>query len=116
MKKVTLLLLILIVIFAQCLHAQKIFYNIDLGPRAGIITSMVQDQLGNIWLTASDRGLLKYDGSKITAYVHSDKDTNSIAGAHGFLETLAVDSAGRIWIGSNGDGMDMFDPTTNIFK
>src|SRR6476619_6271602 len=101
MRKIPLLLFISFIILNESLPAQKIFYNIDLGQRAGIITSMVQDPLGNIWLTASARGLLKYDGSKITTYAHNDKDTNSISGAHGFLETLAVDSSGKLWIGTN---------------
>ncbi len=95
---------------------QKIFNKIDLpGIPANtyLLSSVIQDAQGYIWITTEGKGLLKYDGSQTIAYTHNDKDTNSITSA--MLETLAMDRERNIWIGSLGGGMDKFDPTTNRF-
>ena len=47
------------------------------------------------------------------AYLHNDKDPNSITNAK--LETLTIDNAGNIWIGTLGGGMEKFDPAGNTF-
>jgi ligand-binding sensor domain-containing protein len=107
-------LLIFISICPEHLCAQKIFHKIDLGDNAGVINGIIQDHLGYIWLTSGGKGLVKYDGSRFIAYTHNEKDTNSISST--LVETLALDSSGNIWVGTNGTGMDMFDPSTNIFK
>ncbi|HYK46837.1 MAG TPA: two-component regulator propeller domain-containing protein [Parafilimonas sp.] len=113
-KSVFLLLLISISTFSENLCAQKIFHKIDLGDNAGGITGIIQDRLGYIWFAAQGKGLIKYDGSRFIAYTHNENDTNSIAGI--LLEALALDSSGNIWIGTNGNGMDMLDPSTSIFR
>ena len=64
-------------------------------------------------MAGGNDGLLMYDGSKVMAYLHNDKDPNSITNAK--LETLAIDNAGNIWIGTLGGGMEKFDPASNTF-
>src|SRR5438477_10530815 len=115
MRKIIFLsLLIFIALCPKHLCAQKIFHKIDLGDNAGGITGIVQDHLGYIWFTSGGKGLVKYDGSGFIPYTHNEKDTNLISGIQ--VKTLALDATGNIWIGTNGQGMDMFDPSTNVFK
>src|ERR1700749_3867937 len=113
-KYIPALLFILTSTLTGHLCAQAIFNKIDLGENTGGMTGIVQDRLGYIWFTAQGKGLVKYDGAKFTPYTHNDKDSNSISGTR--VETLTVDSSGNVWIGTNGDGMDMFDRSTNVFK
>ena len=113
MKKVIPLLLS-VSMCLQNLQAQKIFQKVDLQGNPGAITSIAQDRLGYIWIAFRIKGLARYDGSKFITYTHNDKDTNSISGVP--LEAIAADSSGNIWIGTLGNGMDRFDPATNIFK
>lgn len=115
MRKYSLsLLFILSLFFSKNLQAQKVFQQIDLGGNIGRIGGIAQDKLGYIWIVAYGKGLLKYDGSKVIVYAHNDKDSNSISTAN--LETVTIDPSGNIWIATEGYGMDMFNPSTNVFK
>jgi signal transduction histidine kinase/ligand-binding sensor domain-containing protein len=117
-KVVKALLMLLLVAQTDFTNAQqKIFHKVDLpGIPANTypLTSIIQDRLGYIWIAAYGKGLLKYDGSKVIAYVHDEKNSNSIVSASS-PEVLATDNAGDIWIGTEGEGLDKFDSQTNTF-
>src|SRR5438309_8136351 len=117
MRKITIICLLILLnnILCPALYGQqKLFNKIDLGNNANTgISAITQDQQGYIWFTAERNGLVRYDGETFITYLHSEKDTNSISAAA--AETLAVDAAGDIWIGTLGGGMDKYDPATNRF-
>jgi len=57
-------------------------------------------------------GLFKIDlaTSTCTHYPHTDKDT-----PYDWIMTMVVDSSGKVWIGSRGDGLHKFNPETEQY-
>jgi ligand-binding sensor domain-containing protein/signal transduction histidine kinase len=75
---------------------------------------------GNVWI-GSEGGLSLLDdsGDKITFsnYSHIPGDTSSLSTNHIFcLHAAKVHHPGSIWIGTEGGGINLFDPRTGIFK
>ncbi len=95
---------------------QIIFNKIQYKPEKFIrgITSIKQDHLGYIWLTAFIAGLYRYDGTEFVNYEHSDTNSNSLASD--VAECLWVDSLNVLWVGTYGKGFDRFDPVANSFR
>ena len=94
---------------------QNIYFN-KVQPPIGKffqhITGMVQDKQGYMWL-ASKNGLFRYDGYQMIHYRNNPLDANSLGSD--YLETICLDSAGMIWIGTFNSGLDRLDPTTVRF-
>jgi signal transduction histidine kinase/ligand-binding sensor domain-containing protein len=117
-RKYTITAIFLLQLIAHCTLAQnnELKFNLVEGPGGkplGKINAMSQDPHGFMWLAGSGaRCLYRYDGNKITTFRHDDSNPNSLGMA--ILETLYADDAGTIWVG--GDGLDQFNPSTNIFK
>lgn len=84
------------------------------GISVGKITGMTRDKYGAMWFTDQTyRCITKYDGNLITRYQSDPRNANSPAGT--YPECILADSAGFIWIGYFGTGLDRFDPRTNTF-
>jgi signal transduction histidine kinase/ligand-binding sensor domain-containing protein/DNA-binding NarL/FixJ family response regulator len=66
------------------------------------------------WL-ATDAGLKIYDEDKqqFKHYYNEEGNPNSIASNH--VYNLLKDAKGNVWLGTNGNGVDRFDPKTKIF-
>lgn len=62
------------------------------------IISIKQDLRGYLWMTTGE-GLLKYDGYEFIRYLNIPGDSTSLIS--NMTESLFVDHAGDIWIGSN---------------
>ena len=75
-------------------------------------TAVRQDKQGFVWI-GSQKGLVRYDGYKLTSFLHSKEDPNSIAG--NYIQSLFVASDGRIWIGTVSSGISVYNPATNKF-
>ena len=82
------------------------------GLSQGMVNSILQDRYGFMWFASND-GLNRYDGNKFTVYKNDPNDANSIA--ENFIRFLFEDSKGRIWIATAGNGLDLFDRTTETF-
>lgn len=80
---------------------------VDIG--APTLTATLQDSDGFMWFTTQN-GLVRFDGYETKVYKTGD---NSISGD--YLSAIMEDSAGNIWIGSQGGGLDRFDKTSNTF-
>ena len=98
-------------------QTQEVKFNLVTGSNGvtlGKINSMVRDKFGFLWFSdQSNRGIIRFDGSHMTRYQNDPKNPNSLGGY--YPECLASDSAGNIWIGFYGMGLDKFDPVTNKF-
>lgn len=81
-------------------------------PSFGAVTGIIQDELGFMWFSTKS-GLYKYDGKKVTSYVHDPSNTNSLV--DNILISIYLDSRGDIWIGTLGFGLDRFNPRTGNF-
>ena len=77
-----------------------------------------KDSRGNVWIGTNGNGLNMYDPKSkifhrfsrdITEYAKNNLPSN------GFIRTIEEDRSGRIWIGSNGTGISVFDPSDRTF-
>jgi len=84
------------------------------GVPLGKINAFTQDKYGYLWLSdQTNHCIIRFDGTGITRYFHDPSNTNSMGGH--YPEALCPDSAGNIWIGYWGMGLDKFNPHTNTF-
>ncbi len=85
--------------------------TVDDGLSQATVHDILQDKQGFMWL-ATQRGLNRYDGRRITVYKSIPFDTTSLEGD--WVVTLLEGRDGRIWVGTM-DGLFAFDPTTEHF-
>jgi ligand-binding sensor domain-containing protein/serine phosphatase RsbU (regulator of sigma subunit) len=76
------------------------------------VTSFAQDKSGFIWI-GTPQGLVRYDGIRMKAYKPNDKDPTSISSPQ--VVALAPDVSGKLWVGTNDQGINLYDPATNKF-
>ncbi|MES2299259.1 MAG: two-component regulator propeller domain-containing protein [Pseudomonadota bacterium] len=91
------------------------FVAIDDGGaiRDGVVAAIAQDRAGFIWVGSVD-GVSRFDGYHFRHYgfgapVALQKRTS-------FIVALAPDKKGRVWVGTDGDGLAMIDPATDIMS
>src|SRR5262249_5647482 len=77
-----------------------------------MMNAVAIDSDGFLWL-GTNEGLNRYDGRTFKVYYHSNVDTTSIASNH--VLALHVDTKNRIWIATEGKGIDCFDRYTEKF-
>ena len=85
----------------------------DSGLVTGTVFGVLQDRQGYIWLATSN-GLERYDGYSFKVFKHKPGDPSSIASD--FVKAIYEDPAGRLWLGTYGGGLDLFQPETGTFK
>ena len=96
--------------------SQNINFNKVLVPEEAantVITSISQDQMGNIWCSLGGTGLFQFDGTHFKMYMHEDFNPASLANNR--VECVYADKQGNIWVGTFGSGLDKFDPVTGTF-
>ncbi|MDO5980952.1 hybrid sensor histidine kinase/response regulator transcription factor [Flavivirga spongiicola] len=83
--------------------------NIDKGLSNGRVTAIVQDRLGFIWV-GTKNGLNRYDGTSFKVF---NKKNSSISSDD--ISALKIDSQGKLWIGTIGGGVSVYNPIKNSF-
>jgi len=78
----------------------------------GVVTAMVRDPSGILWL-GTQSGLLRYDGYRFKQFQFDPKNPSGIGG--NFITALAA-GHGKIWIGTNNDGLSVMDPLSETFQ
>ncbi|MBU6411019.1 MAG: hypothetical protein KGR98_11595, partial [Verrucomicrobia bacterium] len=68
--------------------------------RIVMVTALVEDRLGAVWIGTSSSGLFRYAGSRITTVPTSSRD----------ILCLLEDREGNIWAGTAGGGLDRIQP------
>src|SRR3954469_5330654 len=70
-----------------------------------------------MWFSDQDQQcIFRYDGTLMTKYEYDPKNPNGSKSLGGrYPECIFADSAGIIWIGFWGTGLDRLDPLTNSF-
>ena len=104
-------LLVTGVLFSQKIKFNRVFDGQKNNFQS--IFSLVQDQKGYIWFTSTSKGLQRYDGKKLTSFSHNNDNVNSLA--NNVALTCTADSAGNIWAGTAGSGLDRLDPVSKKF-
>ncbi len=87
---------------------------------AGSLTSaIVQDSKGVIWIGSLSAGLTRYDkaNGKFTHHRHDPENTNSLSSNNLPFSprALLVDAADRLWVGTQGGGLNRFDAATSTW-
>lgn len=73
------------------------------------VNAIVQDNQGFMWF-GTRAGLDRYDGYGCKVMAHNPDDSSSLSGD--FILSLYVTRDGRLWIGTQGRGLDCYDPLT----
>jgi len=97
------------------------FDRISLGGNEGNDTlgTIMEDSLGNIWIATRNglaRLVLGADPSEISFefYRHDKEDPYSISG--NIVGDIIEDSQGYLWIGTQGNGLNLFDRESGKFR
>jgi signal transduction histidine kinase/ligand-binding sensor domain-containing protein len=77
------------------------------------VNCILQDNYGFIWF-GTDDGLNRYDGHQFTPYRHDPDDPLSLS--HNRVWSLFEDSAGTLWVGTYGGGLNRLDRSTGQFS
>lgn len=110
MKKNILILLILIPIV--CYGQSHRLFTTDQHLSSSLINSIYEDSKGMIWIATED-GLNRYDGSKVSIYKHNTDNGNSLA--HNYVCAIFEDSHGNLFIGSYG-GLQLYNYAEDNFS
>lgn len=84
----------------------------DNGLSSSIINNVCYAGDGNIWIATED-GLNRYDGSRITVYKNVPGDSTSLV--HNFVNDVFEDSKGRIYVSTHG-GLQIYDEAHDSFS
>ncbi len=95
---------------APAVHFERIDLESSTGQRN--VSTSCQDAQGFLWF-GTQNGLVRYDGYEYKPYDHDPYDTNSPT-PHSSMALLG-DRAGRLWSGTLGGGIDVFDTRTETF-
>jgi ligand-binding sensor domain-containing protein/signal transduction histidine kinase len=80
-------------------------------PR-GFSFALAQDASGFIWI-ASPNGLARWDGYRARIYLPRERDVHSLPDA--FVQSLHVDTRGRLWVGTSGGGLARYEAEQDHF-
>lgn len=114
--KVYLLMIICFISSFTSLHGQgsELFFeqiNIDKTYSPSMITSIVQDRTGFIWI-ATEIGLLRYDGDQFVRFTRDKNIQGSISNNR--VNVIYQDSEENLWIGTS-NGINHYDKNTKMF-
>jgi ligand-binding sensor domain-containing protein len=104
---------LLLVMFVISSYSQPVrFYSSDREISNSMITKILQDKQGFIWIATED-GLNRFDGLTFKCYrsIHNDSTTLT----SNFVRTLGVDRAGRLWVGCI-NGLLQYNPQDESFR
>jgi ligand-binding sensor domain-containing protein len=83
------------------------------GLSQGYIYDMIQDRDGFMWFSTK-AGLNRYDGYSFKVFAHDAYNPNTISS--NVVTKLFEDSKGRLWIGTEDNGLNVYDKTKGIFR
>jgi len=75
---------------------------------------LLEDQLGNIWISASQHGLYKYNRNTKETILYTEK--NSGLSTDILNGEMVLNSDGKIWISTDGDGINILNPNDDSFE
>lgn len=111
------ILFILLMAFSLSSFAQtQLLHFTHLGTENGLSelnpNCILQDSQGFMWIGTGD-GLNRYDGYRFKVYKNDLKDPNSLS--NNYVQSMAEDKDGNIWIGTEGGGLNKYDKKTDRF-
>ncbi|NRA84506.1 MAG: diguanylate cyclase, partial [Gammaproteobacteria bacterium] len=76
------------------------------------VRTITQDQHGFMWF-GSQEGLHRFDGYQLLSFHHDSSDEHSISS--NVVSRLLVDSKDRLWTGTRGGGLNLFQEASQQF-
>lgn len=76
------------------------------------VARIQSDLSGNIWILVPNQGLFRFKEGTLYHYEITKKENNSI----NTPECFCVTKSGKIWVGTNGAGLFLYDDKNNTFK
>jgi ligand-binding sensor domain-containing protein/signal transduction histidine kinase len=77
-----------------------------------IVNAITQDRTGFIWI-ATEYGVGRWDGHHMQVYLNDPQKLRSLPG--NYVRCLLVDSQGRLWLGTQGNGLARYQPESDDF-
>jgi signal transduction histidine kinase/ligand-binding sensor domain-containing protein len=119
MPQLRLLLAVFCLLFGPAAHAFEFGepYFESVGDAESIpdnnVTALAQDPTGFIWIGTTD-GLIRYDGYRYRYFGNHPDDPISLGGD--LVRCLLSTPDGHLWVGTNADGVSVYDPALGTFK
>lgn len=86
--------------------------SIEEGLSQGMIYDLLQTKDGYLWFATKD-GLNRYDGYRFKVFFNDPYDPWSLSSND--VTALYEDRKGRLWVGTQSNGLDLYDPATKRF-
>lgn len=101
---------------SRCAHLDQVplkeprFESVGVGviPRA-VVPALAQDRSGFLWIATGD-GLVRFDGYRFRPQERESQDP--AARNLGWIRALLSGRDGRLWIGTEADGLAVYDPAS----
>ncbi len=93
-------------------HLKFQHLTVDNGLSNNVVTSILQDRLGFMWIGTED-GLNRYDGKNIVIFKHTPTDSSSLA--DNLIGEMVEDGEGNLWIGTI-KALHRYNPRSGKFK
>lgn len=107
-------------LFAACLanaveSGSVAFKNITVenGLSDKSVMSIYQDRNGYVWIGTRD-GLHRYDGANLLTYKSTPFSQQTLTAS--YISSITESSEGHLWIGTDGGGVNIFDPVEESFS
>lgn len=90
-------------------------FSVELHKHVNYIQDVKTDKAGNVWV-AGYNGVYKYNPGRNTVetYRYDVNDSGSLSNNN--ASKIMVDSKGRVWIGTSGGGLNLYEPKSNTFR
>lgn len=117
-KKIGSLFLLISLILPAGLYSQKPslrfqHFTIEQGLAQSSVFCILQDKKGFMWF-GTEQGLNRFDGYNFVVHKFQPNDPNSLNS--NYILSIHEDPAGILWIGTDGGGLNKFDPETAQFS
>jgi ligand-binding sensor domain-containing protein len=73
---------------------------------------LYRDRENNTWIGTLDNGLIRQSKTGMKQYRHVNGDRSI---SHNLIRTILQDDRGTIWIGTDGGGLNLYNPLTDDF-
>jgi len=112
MKKIHWVLIMLWLIGLDAMGQTYRLFSTENGLSSSLVNHIMEDKYGQIWIATED-GLNRYDGVKITSYRHREGDSTSLAS--NYVSTLIEDAQGNLLV-STYNGMQIYRHDSDDFS
>ena len=92
------------------------YYSKDIDLRKCKIYSITEDRSGNVWLGLLQKGLFMQPGNPSSFHYMGYKSGTQNTIGQSCVTSTCIDSKGRVWIGTDKDGLYAFDSNENLIK